>query len=188
MKELKFIHITKTGGSSIEDCAYKNKILFGRHHKEYQGWHKFFSEKSLNLKLKYDWFMVVRNPYDRVLSEYYCRWGGIGTFDIKHTKDEMNKFLIHQIRNRKPVGDHYSEQFKYLDKNPEVKIHVLKFENLKEEFDNLMKEYNLDLTLNVHLNKSKPKVFSINDFSKELINLINDVYSKDFEIFNYTKI
>jgi hypothetical protein len=51
-----------------------------------------------------------------------------------------------------------------------------------------MKEYNLDITLNSHLNKSKPKVFNINDFSKELINLINSLYSKDFEIFNYIKL
>lgn len=34
-KELKFIHITKTAGTSIEDVAFKKNILYGRYHQEY---------------------------------------------------------------------------------------------------------------------------------------------------------
>jgi hypothetical protein len=189
MKELKFIHITKTGGTSIEDIGIKNNIRWGRFHKKYGYWHKFFPDKNKLLKLKYDWFVVVRNPYDRILSEYYCKWGGIGNMDISNNIiDDMNKFLIDKINNRSIIGDHYSEQYKYIDNDNNIKIHILKFENLKEEFDLLMKTYNINLTLDIVNNKSQNKIFTINDFSDELINLINIVYEKDFEMFNYEKI
>ena len=78
-KELKFIHITKNAGTYIEDTAKKSNILFGKHHKEYGNikngispWHHIFPNVNKNVKNNYDWFMVVRNPYDRILSEYYC--------------------------------------------------------------------------------------------------------------------
>lgn len=34
-KELKFIHITKCAGTSIEDLAKEKGIFWGRHHEEY---------------------------------------------------------------------------------------------------------------------------------------------------------
>jgi predicted transcriptional regulator with HTH domain len=51
-----------------------------------------------------------------------------------------------------------------------------------------MNIYNINLTLDIVNNKSPTKMFNINDFSKELIELINDIYAKDFEMFNYEKI
>lgn len=71
MRELKFIHITKTAGTCIENAGRKNRIQWGRHHTEYGEWHEYFPSKPAELKLKYDWFLVVRNPYERTLSEYY---------------------------------------------------------------------------------------------------------------------
>ena len=50
-----------------------------------------------------------------------------------------------------------------------------------------MKKYNLNLKIDKHLN-SNNKTFTINDFDKENIKLINDVYHKDFEYFNYKKL
>ena len=52
-----------------------------------------------------------------------------------------------------------SEQYKYLD--DDYKIHIIKFENLEEEFHNLMKKYNLDIKLNRHKNKSENKKFKV---------------------------
>lgn len=103
------------------------------------------------------------------------------------TNLEMNNFLISKIKmmQKKKYGDHYSPQHLYLDKN--INIHILKFENLENEFNTLMDKYNLNIKLNVRSNTSK-KDHSIMDFSNELINLINDVYSKDFELFGYEKI
>lgn len=116
-KELKFIHISKCAGTFIEDIGYKNKILWGRNHKEYGWWHEPFIKKNNELKMKYDWFIIVRNPYDRILSEYYCYNGGIGKKNITHTKKEFNNYLMNKINNRelsKNIDidkDHYIEQY-----------------------------------------------------------------------------
>ena len=51
-----------------------------------------------------------------------------------------------------------------------------------------MRKYNLNIELDLHNNKSVSKYFTVNDFSIELIKLINKVYHKDFELFDYEKI
>ena len=203
-KELKFIHITKTGGSSIEECALKRKIYYGMNDIEYNKnnnyigyktvygggisrWHILFSQNSIEYKQKYDWFMVVRNPYTRVLSEInYILYTFIKNNIIDYSST-INDILQTHIMNRNNIGDHYTEQYLYLDPDPNILIHVLKFENLKEDFDNLMKLYNIDMVLDVHTNKSTTRI-KMEDLNKDTINLINTVYSKDFELFNYDKI
>lgn len=50
MKELKFIHITKCAGTTIENLGKKNNILWGKFHKEYGWWHEIFTCKSKKLK------------------------------------------------------------------------------------------------------------------------------------------
>ena len=134
MKELKFIHITKCAGTSIENIGYENNIHWGRFHKEYGYWHVKFVFKNEFLKKKYDWFVVVRNPYDRLISEFYCKYGGIGKFNnLLINKHFFNKFLYNKILNRSNVGDHYSEQYLYLDNC--TTIHILKYENLESDFN-----------------------------------------------------
>lgn len=184
MKDLKFIHVTKCAGTSIENLGKKQNILWGRFHTEYGWWHGIFTKKPVQLKTKYDWFIVVRNPYDRILSEYNCKFGGPS---VKHKNvQNFNKYLINRIRKRCLTrGDHYTEQHLYLDTN--CTMHVLKFENLQKDFNNLMVMYHLPLRLNIHANKGD-KTFQVTDFSNALINLINRVYAKDFELFHYKKI
>ena len=182
MKELKFIHITKCAGTTIEDLGKSKGLDWGRYDKNYGWWHGIFLEKSKSLKDKYDWFMIVRNPYDRILSEYYCKWGGKGK-EENFTKEEFNKFLINNINNRCIRGHHYTEQYKYLDKNYVIKI--LKYENLENEFNDLMKMYNINLKLDKHSNKCENKKFNVSDFSLDLVKLINKVYYKDFKEFGY---
>jgi len=197
-KELKFIHITKTAGTTIENIAKDKDILWGRFHKEYfinsrkswSQWHEIFVNKPMWLKIKYDWFTVVRNPYDRVISEFYCKWGwGKGhVTDLNYmNRKKFNNFILKKILKRCKIGEHYTEQFKYIDNC--TTIHILKYENLKEEFDNLMKKYNLNIRLDRHDNKSKfKKTFSKESLSAKVIKIINEVYIKDFELFGYEKI
>ena len=189
-KELKFIHITKCGGSFLEDTAKSNDIKWGRFHKEYGNRHHIFIDKPTKLKIKYDWFRaVVRNPYDRILSEYYCEWGGIGLKKITHNKELFNNYLIKKINDRSLIGDHYTEQYKYID--PNIPIHIIKLENFEKELKCLFKHYNIlsnvDYTQKTNSAKHKNKgiMFTIHDFDYELIQLINEVYANDFLLFNY---
>lgn len=189
MKELKYIHITKCAGTTIEDVGEKNNIQWGRFHKEYGWWHECFPRKSEELKNKYDWFTIVRNPYDRILSEFYCKFRGIGD-----KKDIYDKFDVHDFNNyikekilkRSKTGDHCTEQYKYIDEN--ANIHIIHYENLHTEFDELMKKYNLHIKIDKHSNKSTlNKKFTIESFSPEIIKLINEIYHEDFEMFHYQK-
>lgn len=199
-KQLKFIHITKTAGTYIENNALSSNIYWGRfdpfYIKKYIFWHEPFKNiKSID-KDKYDWFLVVRNPYDRILSEYYCEWGGIGKININHTKEDMNKYIIRklekiQIKKYIDLKYHYIPQYLYMDNK--CLIHVIKFENLNIELKKLFSDYNLNIKLsdkkvNTKEEKNKKIKFTINDFSEELINKINMIYKKDFEIFGYKMI
>lgn len=194
MKELKFIHITKTGGTTIEDVGKKNGKKWGRFHKEYNiglrrgdYWHTKFTLLSNEVKLKYDWFIVVRNPYKRLISEFYCKWGGCGISNkFTCSKEDFNKILKKKIlNNHNKLFGHYIPQHFYID--PNIKIHIIKFENLTKEFNELMKKYNYNFVLNKHSNKGK-KIYTVNDLSNEVISLINNIYHKDFEMFGYKKI
>ena len=194
LKELKFIHITKTGGTTIEEIGKENNINWGRFHKEYKNWHEPLIEKNNFKRQKYDWFLIVRNPYDRIISELHCKYGNRNKNNIlKKSNDEINKFIQECINKRNNFNDyrsiycygHYKEQYKYLCSD--IKCTILKLENLKEDFNNLMKEYNLNITLNKKCNSNK-KVFNVCDLNKETIELINEVYNIDFELFNYEKI
>ena len=194
IKELKFIHITKTAGTTIEQIGLINNIKWGLNHKEYKNHHKPLNQQKQELIKKYDWFMIVRNPYDRIISELHCKWGNRNRNNILNcSKEKINEYIRYFInyrnnheKNKKYYAyGHYKEQYKYLCDN--TNINILKFENLKTEFNILMKKYNLNLKLEKHLN-SNNKIFTINDLDKENIKLINNVYHKDFEYFNYKKL
>ena len=192
-KELKFTHITKNGGTSIEKLGLNNNIRWGLHHGEYKNHHKPLNEQKKELVEKYDWFMVVRNPYDRIISELHCKWGNRKKNEILNkSKEEINQYIRNCIiyrdinnKNKYYCYGHYKEKYKYLFNN--TNMNIIKFENLKEEFDLLMVKYNINLKLESHLNKND-KIFTVNDLDKDTIDIINQVYNKDFELFNYKKI
>jgi len=200
-KPLKFIHITKTGGGSIEIWATQNGLRWGREHKEYGAWnlgrspgggvwHTFFTMQPPELKSAYDWFVVVRNPYDRIMSEFYCPYAGTDRPrrhpDKKIAREQFNAYLQKRINGRLYFGDHYSEQYLYVEPG----VHVLHFEELKVQFAHLMGEYGLPTALDFHVNTAvtvRGERFTQADFSEKTIDLIHSVYKKDFELFGYKK-
>lgn len=186
MKPLRFIHISKTGGQSIAAAARNQaQIKWGMYDVDYGRGilcHKLLSHvkssslKNDAMKNEYDWFMVVRNPYDRAVSEY--NWSKV-TMDINVY---LQRILCDIELGFIECGQHITEQYRYLEKK--YTIHVLRFENLNEEFDQLMATYGLDIKLLKKVNVSVKRA-STSDLSLETIEYINRLYEKDFTTFGY---
>jgi len=201
-QKIKFVHITKTGGTSIEEVGKKNEMLWGMYDEEIKYkklkigkmsgaiWHIPPRNFITNPYSKHITFAVVRNPYSRIISECFCKWGGkFKKSEFKTVKD-LNDYITERINNCiNPSFFHFAPQYLYTHDENDNKIinHIIYFENLKNEFDNLMNNFGLNIVLDVDTNKSVKK-YGISDISPKNIKLINKIYHKDFVFFNYDKI
>lgn len=195
LSNFEFVHITKTGGTSIEEWGQKNNILWGfKKHWHFnrklktfdfnQKWHappQYFIDNPYQNKKT---FTCVRNPYTRMISEYYCPWSGSKKLE-NNDKVEFNEWIQNLLKNGETING--TPQHLYLPVD-----YVIKFESLQDDFTSLIKKIipNSDInTLLPHSNKSretKTKTkFTENDFFDETIIEINKKYADDFTMFNY---
>lgn len=197
-KPLALIHITKTAGTSLEQIATRNGMRWGKvNNDEYGFWHDPFIIKPPELKEKYDWFLVVRDPYDRIMSEFHCGFGGVGKKAGLYNASSMNRYVASQVmryvgkEGYKMSGKpgHWVPMSSYVD--GAYPTWVLHFETLAEEFATLVRLYygtgaaaawSLEGRTHVY---SAAKQFTANDLTEETLALINDVYRDDFELFQY---
>lgn len=192
-KPLKFIHITKTGGTSIEDFGKKVNVSWGRFHtrseKDYGFWHTPHDLKSHALVRSYDWFMFVRNPFDRIVSEYWCKWGGKGRPPNANVRD-FNSFLRKRILSgANDANDgHYAKQTLYLrilNISPDVILRLGHFESLQQDLQRILALYDIKTEgLLLHAN-SNSKPLNVSHLDDKTIWLIQTTYMSDFEIFGY---
>jgi Iap family predicted aminopeptidase len=188
MKPPRLIHISKTGGQAISTVALEQaKLRWGMYDEEYgcgMSCHRLLSNiQKKDIIDKHAWFMVVRNPYERMVSQY--------NWHVTWRKEEIgiNEYLSREIAdidsemNRK--GYQFTEQYRYLEEQYNIK--VLHFETLEEEFNQFMKEHGYNIVLNKKINVSI-KSASLVDLSPETIDMINRVYEKDFTTFGYSMI
>mmetsp|Transcript_5704 Transcript_5704/g.8270 ORF Transcript_5704/g.8270 Transcript_5704/m.8270 type:complete len:327 (+) Transcript_5704:94-1074(+) len=245
MRKLEFVHITKTGGSTIEKLGSDAGIIWGACHfmnvsdvgcynpdvpysaPDYQSyaktspWHsppKILSGTSFFQPYENsDLFTVVRNPYSRILSEYYCPWTG-NKSSMKEDRDVMNTWIMERIETVEKVLSDYNSKDKQLrpkeqgpglnedpymlaqkhfinqaeyvyDGKRRVIKNIIHYENMKEEFDELMRKYNLKIKFpgkkegGVYASKNKKLTFL--DLHPETIAVINRFAAPDFEKFGY---
>ena len=182
-KLLKFIHIAKNAGMSIEAIGKEHGLMWGGRDPEYKeagssrlGPHLVPRLLSPDYLAKHDFFIVVRNPYKRVLSQILFT---NRVFTANHLNDCV-KMIEHRIRS---YGGVHTEQYKYAVPG----VHILHFENLETEFNALMAQYGLPARLTKHINKSRnASNLTVNDFDANSIQLIQRLYKKDFETFGYS--
>lgn len=195
---LEFIHIPKNAGTTIENIADKSNIKWGRfkpEHSKYSSansklknkckyWHlppKEFNENSIYKTNPT--FCVLRNPYERVVSEYKYR-----NQNEKHTPAKMNawirKMLVPENYEDGGMNCHFIPQSDFIyDTNNNVTCdNILQFDNLTSEFNSLTDQYNIDLKLNENLkyNSTKESVTSA-DLDDGVKELLNHIYERDFK-------
>jgi hypothetical protein len=198
-----FIHIPKTGGSSVEVylsrkyniplnmnslfCLKKVKYNFifehdkiAPQHQTYNTLYKYRKEFNINFNDNLKIFTIVRNPYDRIISDLFF----LILIKRNSTKEEVYKIINKYIYDEPHIHDNHNiPQYKYItDSNDKLidNIIILKTESLNNDIDKL--GYN---NFNLNLLKNNYKIEYNNYLNNDSINLINKFYEKDFKLFNY---
>lgn len=191
-KRVIFIHIPKAAGISMYNAIFK-RDSFG--HETIRRYEELMSAKDFARSYK---FTFVRNPYDRIHSAYYyLKAGGRNRpFDVEYSKmlTEINSFeefvlkwLSHEKINK---IQHFQTQSFYLrNKNSDINFDFIgKFENLDRDFRIISERLDIDKHL-VFLNKTKVvKSDYIEAYSREMIDVINNLYHNDFHDLGYKKL
>lgn len=173
-----FIHIPKTGGSSI--CTAPGLLIQGSINHD-----PALAIKDHNLKMC---FTFVRDPYTRFTSAVMNHdFATPETFEefvtttfMENYEKEFEKWNLSEWGVLQP-------QHKYVTGNSDKKWDAIKFigkfESLREDFDKVCEMLEIDYDL-PHLNKNKfPK--HVDCHTRKTKEIVSKVYRKDFEMFGY---
>ena len=137
-------------------------------------------------------FAFVRNPYERILSEYFWLHGVHTEYSLIPFKEWLTAYL------EKIDNDHKIPQYKFI---PEDIDFLCRFENFNEDFRKVL--IHIDHTLIVEAKKGGQEIMDVHipkinqsngdkslivkDLDEECKQIIYNIYKKDFELFNYEK-
>lgn len=202
-----FIHIPKTGGSSIERCLSLDQLKGGYKFK-YTKNNKTIQCKSSPQHLTLDiledaienfqsfkHFTVVRNPYDRLVSEYHfsydCRVDNKIMCNLKLNNIlDFNNFIryifneLTEDQRQILFDNHFVPQVHYTTGNTKVKVFKLEEINMLEEWLQIQtKNNNLKIPHDMRSRCRKPFCDYFTD--KDVLELVNNYYKQDFKKFKY---
>ena len=185
-----FIHIPKTGGNSIQDALKPyaedkivclNGLQDGVERFELRN-DKYKTVKHstlINYKDELEpevfdsltKFTTIRNPWDRCISYYFSPHRGKVFWD--------RELFLKFIETIKP-NSFYIGEYKNID-------HILRFENLENDFNNIIKILNLPKIQLAHRNATKSKTKSyVEYYDDELIKKIENLFKDDIQFGEYT--
>jgi len=184
-----FIHIPKCAGKSIWDglglAVCKCNLISGeapvyQHMLPKQLKDIYIGQARWN---SYKKITIIRNPYDRVISDFFWLSKEAAYFNIK-----FNEFLSLRedvVKNSRYSENMYYDHFYpmyYYFENIEYD-YVLRFENLKTELPRIRKIFNIERPFK-KTNSTDHKSFVLTKTQKERI---YKLYKQDFKQFSYPK-
>lgn len=191
-KNILFIHIPKAGGTSIEDwLAQQGNLMFYTHNPrrpfncspQHMTWRDI---QFLFCNKKWDYsFSIVRNPYERMESEFAYRHRdklelGRQTLNFSNW---VEKSLDAVENNPYYMDNHFRPQHEYLAED--VSIFHLE-DGLENILQTVSKETGLECPESIpHKNQRKGRPNF--DWSSQLLTRFNEFYKDDFELLGYEK-
>jgi chondroitin 4-sulfotransferase 11 len=196
-RKIIFLHIPKTGGTSVEQAlnlVYKKDgygINDNKKAMQHYDWHEYKKHIGNEKYDKYYKFTISRNPYDKVVSDYFWLKNVAKITNDNFQKksfDEYLNYCEHIVKNKlynlTIYHDHFKPQHRFIfDNNNKLMINkILRFENFEYVTKFVNTRYNTNLK---HLNDNKSKKnIILNDIQK---NKIYDIYKNDFILLKYEK-
>lgn len=195
-KNVLFIHIPKTGGTVIEDeikkhCSqtlysgYRNHVLdfpFNKISLQHQFYQTIYDNR---VKLNVDFenlkvFTVVRNPYDRLISDLF--WNKM--ISNETSSEQVYNVIKNNYLNNKKLDNHNVPQYKYItDANCNIFPNIKVFRT--EMLNSTNEELNSFLGFSINIQKNNKQCYD-KYLNRDTIDLVNEYYKKDFELFDYS--
>ena len=202
---LLFIHIPKTGGSSLENYL-SSKYNIPLNNRALYDFLPQDIKKENNIKIKSslqhltyneimnnkDYFnidfnninilTIIRNPYNRIISDLFF----FKKINIESSKDTVFEKILEHLTM---INDnHVLPQYLFItDENKKLipNLKILRTESLTKDLENLGFS---DYKIIINTNNFIKNIDYLDYLNQKSINLINNYYDKDFKIFNYKKI
>jgi len=180
MKPYIFIHVPKTGGTSISHALN----LYGHCcHEPISKYPRYLTEKVFT-------FAFVRNPFDRILSAYNYLRGGYGNNgDTSWAQSNLSCFtdfndFVREFETNKKLQSyiHFRSVFSFIDRPIDF---IGRYENIVSDFDVVCNKIELYDGRLEHRNKSSHKHYSAY-YDEQSVSIIEKLFSIELEEFQYT--
>lgn len=204
-----FVHIPKTGGSSVERIIWpspKDRTISNLwmgyvkpYFNKYQtgGMQHLLASQIKNEVKDMDFssffkFSIVRNPFDKVISQFHYMKTRKDLRDFIGMKDNDDfKTYLHLIQRKLHVQWEHQHRF-ILDEDENLLVdYIGKFENFETDVRNILKKIKRDRIFGLinrkipHENKSENRKDYRSYYNEETIDIVSKIYQKDIKQFNY---
>jgi len=199
---LLFIHIPKTGGTSLEEylktkstqtlysIQNEGNILFKNYnihasslqHLTYKEIYKYRNLLNINLNKDLKIITIVRNPYERTISDLFF-------YNLINENTSGNDVygVLKQFLFSSNYDSHNKPQYKFiLDNNNKIikNITIVRSENLTSDLKNYgFSDFDSRFKYNTNNKCDKKNYYDF--LNKNSIFLINNFFKTDFKLFNY---
>lgn len=180
-RRLLFIHIARTGGSSIETALAGDnwwRIDPGSKHISASQARVLYGEEIWGSYLK---FSIVRNPWDRLVSMWATGWWWGATTHLKGKKPgSFHEFL----RTLQPHPHEFYKSLLYHEILDEPVDAVLRFEHLNDDFELLLKRAGCGTVALPHVERRNRAEYR-NYYDAISCDLVASTFRKDIADYGY---
>ncbi|WP_178983472.1 sulfotransferase family 2 domain-containing protein [Winogradskyella helgolandensis] len=187
---LLFVHIPKAAGSSVQNGIYG---LDSWTHHTFRELCEEIPSDVVSSSYK---FTFTRNPYARLYSAFnYLKKGGNNSVDNYWTNKYLKEFnsfedfVLNWVNTKNThLYFHFIPQYEFvIDANGDIGLDFMgKFETLKSDYEKLIDRFpGIKSLPELNINNSKGDYTEY--YTKEMAEIVYNVYKMDFDTFNYPK-